>query len=39
MLKYEDIVDAPVGKLKAAADDWSKMAGDLEKLATEAPTG
>ncbi|RPK44415.1 MULTISPECIES: hypothetical protein [unclassified Streptomyces] len=39
MLKYEDIVDAPVGKLKAAADDWSKMAGDLEKLATEARDG
>ncbi|WP_329229429.1 hypothetical protein OG488_14585 [Streptomyces sp. NBC_01460] len=39
MLKYEDIVDAPVGKLKAAADDWSKMASDLQKLATEATDG
>lgn len=38
-LKYEDIIDAPVAKLKAAADDWSKMAGDLEKLATEATDG
>ncbi|MEU6099928.1 hypothetical protein [Streptomyces flaveolus] len=39
MLKYEDIVDAPVGKLKAAADDWSEMAGKLDKLATEAADG
>ncbi|MFI2411764.1 hypothetical protein [Streptomyces sp. NPDC018947] len=39
MLKYEDIIDAPVGKLKAAADDWSEMAGKLEKLATEAADG
>ncbi|MEU1214360.1 hypothetical protein ABZ424_18440 [Streptomyces sp. NPDC005790] len=39
MLKYADIVDAPVGKLKTAADDWSEMAGKLEKLATEAADG
>ncbi|WP_394429506.1 hypothetical protein [Streptomyces sp. SGAir0957] len=39
MLKYEDIIDAPVGKLKAAADDWSEMAGKLDKLATEAGDG
>ncbi|MEU3557296.1 hypothetical protein [Streptomyces fragilis] len=39
MLKYEDIVDAPVAKLKAAADDWSEMAGKLEKLATDASDG
>ncbi|MFJ2226750.1 hypothetical protein [Streptomyces halstedii] len=39
MLKYEDIVDAPVAKLKAAADDWAKMAGDLDKLATDAVDG
>ncbi|MFS0696274.1 hypothetical protein [Streptomyces nitrosporeus] len=39
MLKYEDIVEAPVAKLKAAADDWDKMAGDLDKLATEAGDG
>ncbi|MEU0851015.1 hypothetical protein ABZ387_24045 [Streptomyces flaveolus] len=39
MLKYEDIIDAPVGKLKAAADDWSEMAGKLDKLATEAADG
>ncbi|MEU9057593.1 hypothetical protein AB0D13_01545 [Streptomyces sp. NPDC048430] len=38
-LKYADIVDAPVGKLKTAVDDWSKMAGDLERLATEARDG
>ncbi|MFE9848572.1 hypothetical protein ACFYPN_07135 [Streptomyces sp. NPDC005576] len=39
MLKFEDIVDAPVAKLKAAADDWSEMAGKLEKLATDAANG
>ncbi|MFI0235115.1 hypothetical protein [Streptomyces sp. NPDC016845] len=39
MLKYEDIIDAPVAKLKAAADDWSEMAGKLDKLATEAGDG
>ncbi|KMS66528.1 hypothetical protein ACZ91_68765 [Streptomyces regensis] len=39
MLKYEDIIDAPVAKLKAAADDWSEMAGKLEKLATDAADG
>ncbi|WP_327268005.1 hypothetical protein OG233_06525 [Streptomyces sp. NBC_01218] len=39
MLKYEDIVDAPVAKLKAAADDWSEMAGKLDKLATDAADG
>ncbi|MFG2129720.1 hypothetical protein ACGFNV_18230 [Streptomyces sp. NPDC048751] len=39
MLKYEDIIDAPVAKLKAAADDWSEMAGKLDKLATDAADG
>ncbi|MFF3308540.1 hypothetical protein [Streptomyces sp. NPDC002952] len=39
MLKYEDIIDAPVAKLKAAVDDWSEMAGKLDKLATEAADG
>ncbi|MFI5679037.1 hypothetical protein [Streptomyces cellulosae] len=39
MLKYEDIVDAPVAKLKAAADDLSEMAGKLDKLATDAADG
>ncbi|MFC5958226.1 hypothetical protein ACFP51_28345 [Streptomyces pratens] len=39
MLKYEDIVDAPVAKLKAAVDDWSEMAGKLDKLATDAADG
>ncbi|WP_405663073.1 hypothetical protein OG379_15370 [Streptomyces sp. NBC_01166] len=38
-LKYEDIVDAPLVKLKTAVDDWSKMAGDLDRLATEARDG
>ncbi|MGW6293692.1 hypothetical protein [Streptomyces sp. NPDC055058] len=39
MLKYEDIIDAPLAKLKAAVDDWSEMAGKLEKLAADARDG
>ncbi|MFE2040567.1 hypothetical protein ACFXAZ_06450 [Streptomyces sp. NPDC059477] len=39
MLKYEDIIDAPVGKLKAAADDWTEMTAKLEKLARDATDG
>ncbi|MFE6287439.1 hypothetical protein [Streptomyces sp. NPDC057877] len=39
MLKYEDIIDAPVAKLKAAADDWAEMVGKLDKLATDATDG
>ncbi|UYQ62371.1 hypothetical protein [Streptomyces peucetius] len=39
MLKYEDVVDAPVTKLKEAADDWSEMLTKLEKLAVEARRG
>ncbi|MBO1335610.1 hypothetical protein [Streptomyces sp. VRA16 Mangrove soil] len=39
MLKYEDIIDAPVGKLKAAADDWAEMAGKLDTLAGDADKG
>ncbi|MFE7485648.1 hypothetical protein [Streptomyces sp. NPDC057552] len=39
MLRYEDIVGAPLGKLKAAADDWSEMAAKLDKLAAEAADG
>ncbi|MFD8940502.1 hypothetical protein ACFV00_00515 [Streptomyces californicus] len=39
MLSFEDIVEAPLGKLKAAADDWSEMAARLEKLADQALHG
>ncbi|MET9358109.1 hypothetical protein ABZY14_34925 [Streptomyces sp. NPDC006617] len=39
MLKYEDIIDAPLGKLKTAVDDWSEMAGKLDTLATDAADG
>ncbi|MFI1529787.1 hypothetical protein [Streptomyces griseus] len=39
MLNYEDIVEAPLGKLKAAADDWSEMAANLDRLATQASDG
>ncbi|MBT1103498.1 MULTISPECIES: hypothetical protein [Streptomyces] len=39
MLQYEDIVEAPLEKLKAAADDWSEMATNLDKLATQASDG
>ncbi|MFC9246926.1 hypothetical protein ACFT7S_23905 [Streptomyces sp. NPDC057136] len=39
MLKYEDIVDAPVAKLKTAADDWSEMVTKLDRLAEDATNG
>ncbi|MEL5958621.1 hypothetical protein AADR41_28320 [Streptomyces sp. CLV115] len=39
MLKYEDLIDAPVVKLKTAVDDWDKMASDLDKLADDAAKG
>ncbi|MFE5262678.1 hypothetical protein [Streptomyces coelicoflavus] len=39
MLKYEDIIDAPLGKLKTAVDDWSDMVGKLDTLATDAGDG
>ncbi len=39
MLKFDDVADAPVGKLKEAVDDWSEMVTKLEKLADEARLG
>ncbi|MEU5654800.1 DUF6571 family protein [Streptomyces sp. NPDC047737] len=39
MLKFEDIVDAPVAKLKTAADDWSEMVTKLDRLADDANDG
>lgn len=39
MLKYDDLIDAPVAKLKSAVDDWDKMASDLDKLADDAAKG
>ncbi|MFJ6614153.1 hypothetical protein ACIQPT_28155 [Streptomyces sp. NPDC091289] len=39
MLKYEDIIDAPLGKLKEAADDWSEMVTKLQRLAELANDG
>ncbi|MET8436343.1 hypothetical protein ABZV61_26895 [Streptomyces sp900116325] len=39
MLTFEDIVDAPVAKLKAAADDWSEMVTKLDRLAEDANDG
>ncbi|BET47283.1 PPE domain-containing protein [Kitasatospora aureofaciens] len=39
MPTYEDIIDAPLGKLKTAVDDWSEMAGKLETLAADATDG
>ncbi|RSN52307.1 hypothetical protein DMH12_19825 [Streptomyces sp. WAC 04229] len=39
MLKYEDIIDAPLGKLKTAVDDWSEMTRKLDTLATDATDG
>ncbi|WP_031085834.1 hypothetical protein, partial [Streptomyces sp. NRRL WC-3549] len=39
MLKYEDVVDAPVAKLKTAADDWADVAAKLDLLAEDARDG
>ncbi|MFE9372064.1 DUF6571 family protein [Streptomyces sp. NPDC006711] len=39
MLTYADVLNAPVDKLKSAADDWSDMATRLKKLAGEAHDG
>ncbi len=39
MLSYEDTVEASLGKLKAAADDWSDMATKLDRLADHASDG
>jgi len=38
MLKYADIVDAPVGKLKTAADDWSKWRASWKSSPPRPPT-
>ncbi|MFD9422797.1 MULTISPECIES: hypothetical protein [unclassified Streptomyces] len=39
MLKYADIVDAPIGKLQTAVTDWTEMVTKLDKLATDANDG
>jgi hypothetical protein len=39
VLTFDDVVNAPVGKLKTAADDWAAMVSRLEKLAEDARTG
>ncbi|MFD9630442.1 DUF6571 family protein [Streptomyces violascens] len=39
MLKYADVVNAPVDKLKTAVDDWSDMARSLKRLSDEAHDG
>ncbi|MFJ2587738.1 DUF6571 family protein [Streptomyces sp. NPDC087538] len=39
MLTFDDVVNAPVGKLKEAADDWSEMVTKLGKLADDARQG
>ncbi|MGW0119574.1 hypothetical protein [Streptomyces sp. NPDC003327] len=38
MLTYDNVYHAPLGKLKAAADDWSEMKGKLDRLAEDART-
>lgn len=38
MLTYDDIINAPVAKLKAAADGWTKMTAKLDLLAPDAWT-
>ncbi|MFH8726683.1 hypothetical protein [Streptomyces termitum] len=39
MLTFDDVVNAPVAKLKQAVDDWTTMVSDLGKLADEARDG
>ncbi|MFI1175060.1 hypothetical protein [Streptomyces melanogenes] len=39
MLTYDDVVNAPLDKLKTAVDDWSDMVGKLKTLAEEARKG
>ncbi|MFB7211938.1 DUF6571 family protein [Streptomyces sp. NPDC056255] len=39
MLTFDDVVNAPVGKLQEAADDWSEMVTKLAKLADDARRG
>ncbi|WP_405675986.1 hypothetical protein OG292_13335 [Streptomyces sp. NBC_01511] len=39
MLTYEDIINAPVAKLKAAADKWEAMKAMLDGLAEDAQDG
>ncbi|WP_455353475.1 DUF6571 family protein [Streptomyces sp. SYSU K217416] len=39
MLTFDDVYNAPVDKLKTAADDWSEMVTKLETLADDARTG
>ncbi|MEU7294253.1 hypothetical protein AB0A76_13755 [Streptomyces exfoliatus] len=38
MLTFDNVYQAPLGKMKTAADDWSAMKGKLEKLADDART-
>lgn len=39
MLTFDDVVNASVGKLKTAADDWTTTVARLEELAEDARTG
>lgn len=38
MLTYDNVLHAPLDKLKAAADGWSEMKGKLDRLAEDART-
>ncbi|MET9377250.1 hypothetical protein ABZX98_24440 [Streptomyces sp. NPDC002992] len=38
MLTFDNVYQAPLGKMKAAADNWSEMKGKLDKLAEDART-
>ncbi|GGT90856.1 MULTISPECIES: DUF6571 family protein [Streptomyces] len=38
MLTFDNVYQAPLDKMKAAADNWSEMKGKLEKLAEDART-
>ncbi|MEV8627405.1 hypothetical protein [Streptomyces sp. NPDC051079] len=39
MLTYDNVLHAPLGRLKGAADHWSEMQGRLDRLAEDARTG
>ncbi|KUJ70255.1 hypothetical protein ACZ90_04975 [Streptomyces albus subsp. albus] len=38
-MKYEDVIHAPVDKLKTAVDDWTDLVGKLDTMATTAREG
>ncbi|WP_079405049.1 hypothetical protein [Streptomyces sp. 3211] len=39
MLTYENVMNAPLGKLQTAVTDWTAMAGKLDEMAEAARNG